>query len=55
MVFKGFEAAPPTVVYEILNVEGELFRAILKHHFRQWFEESKAAKESANAPVSYLL
>lgn len=53
MVFKGFEAAPPTVVYEILNVEGELFRALLKHHFRQWLEESKADREGA--PASHLI
>ncbi len=42
VAFKGFEAATPTVVYEILNREGEFFKALVKHHFQRWKEEACA-------------
>ena len=41
VVFKGFETKPPVVVYEILNREKDLFKALLKHHFYTWLNEAK--------------
>ena len=43
VIFKGFEANTPIVVYELINPEGAFFKTIIKHHFRRWFEESKDA------------
>jgi hypothetical protein len=43
VIFKGFEASTPMVIFELLNPEGEFFKAIVKHHFHQWLEESKSA------------
>jgi hypothetical protein len=50
VVFKGFESNTPTVVYEILNPEGDLFKALVKHHFPAWLEEARK-KEGAGLPV----
>lgn len=44
ITFKGFEAKKPTVVYEILDVEGSLVRALMAHHFRSWHDEYKSAR-----------
>jgi hypothetical protein len=41
VVFKGFESAPPTVVYEILDNEGPFFRALNAYHFSKWRAEAK--------------
>ncbi|MFQ5735517.1 MAG: hypothetical protein ACE5GY_01470 [Thermodesulfobacteriota bacterium] len=43
VIFKGFEANTPTVIYEILDTEGDFFRALLKHHFERWHEEARKA------------
>ncbi len=44
VAFKGFEAATPTVVYEILDREGEFFKALIKHHFQRWKEEASVGE-----------
>lgn len=41
IIFKGFEVSTPMVVFELINPEGEFFKAIVKHHFHKWLEESK--------------
>ena len=43
VIFKGFEASTPMVIFEIINPEGEFFKSIVKHHFHQWLEESRSA------------
>lgn len=40
-VFKGFESNRPTVVYELLNPDGNFFKALMTHHFDAWFAEEK--------------
>ncbi|MBI5641947.1 MAG: hypothetical protein HY954_00575 [Deltaproteobacteria bacterium] len=45
VVFKGFEANTPMVIYEMINSEGEFFRLLVKFHFHKWLEEAKAAEE----------
>ena len=44
VIFKGFEAARPTVVYEIIDGEGEFFKALETHHLAGWLEEAKKKK-----------
>ncbi len=39
--FKGFEASPPTVVYEILDPEGDFFKDLIKHHYTAWIEDAR--------------
>jgi len=46
IIFKGFEASTPMIVFELINPEGELFKAIVKQHFHRWLEESRAAAET---------
>lgn len=41
VVFKGFEAITPVVVYEMLNAEGQFFKSLVNYHLRAWLEESK--------------
>lgn len=41
VVFKGFESAKPTAVYEILNPEAEFFKALQACHVAKWLEEAK--------------
>jgi len=41
IIFKGFEARTPTVVYEMINVEGKFFKAVRQHHFQQWLYEAE--------------
>jgi len=41
VIFKGFEASTPMMVYELINPEGDFFKALSKHHFQQWLEESR--------------
>lgn len=41
--FKGFEAGAPTVIYEMLNQDGEFYRSLLKHHFHEWAKEAGKA------------
>lgn len=51
VVFKGFESKKPTVVYEILDIEGSFMRSIMAHHFRAWHDEYKiemSKKEKVN-------
>ena len=43
VIFKGFEANTPTVIYEIINMEGEFGKALLKCHFQEWLEEARKA------------
>lgn len=40
VIFKGFEEATPMPVYEIVNSEGDFFKALMKHHFKEWREEA---------------
>ncbi|MEE8185274.1 MAG: hypothetical protein V3T96_02610 [Thermodesulfobacteriota bacterium] len=44
VTFKGFEEAPPTVVYEMLNREGEFFKMIMKYHFKEWYDFARDSK-----------
>jgi hypothetical protein len=44
VVFKGFESAKPTVVYEILDNEGPFFKALKTYHLRTWLEEAKSGQ-----------
>lgn len=41
VTFKGFEAAAPTVVYEILDTSSDFFNMLVKHNFHDWFEEAR--------------
>ena len=41
VIFKGFEASTPMMVYELINPEGDFFKALSKDHFQQWLEESR--------------
>ena len=40
IVFKGFEAAEPTRVHEMLDGNGEFFIMLMKHHFEGWHREA---------------
>jgi hypothetical protein len=40
IIFRGFETTIPIVVYEILNTNGAIFKALLQHHFKKWSEEA---------------
>ncbi|MBI5560427.1 MAG: hypothetical protein HY883_04070 [Deltaproteobacteria bacterium] len=44
VTFKGFEAAQPTVVWEMVNGEGEFFKALDTYHLKGWLEEAKKKK-----------
>jgi hypothetical protein len=44
VVFKGFESAKPTVVYEILDNEGPFFKGLQTYHFNEWLEGAKKAQ-----------
>ncbi|MBI2412599.1 MAG: hypothetical protein HYV24_05265 [Deltaproteobacteria bacterium] len=41
VIFKGFEANIPMVIYEMLNAEGEFFKQLVKFHFHQWLDEAR--------------
>lgn len=41
VIFKGFEEATPMPVYEIVNPDGDFFKALLKQHFRKWLDEAR--------------
>lgn len=41
VIFKGFEALTPVVIYEILNVDGPFFKAIVRQHFHVWRDEAE--------------
>lgn len=41
IIFKGFETTTPIEVYEIINPEGDFFKLLVKHHFREWLAEVK--------------
>lgn len=41
VIFKGFEANTPTTIFEMVNPEGEFFKALAEHHLRGWMEEAK--------------
>jgi len=43
VIFKGFEANTPTVIYEIINMEGDFGRALLKCHFQEWLDSARKA------------
>ena len=44
VIFKGFEASTPMMIYELINPEGDFFKALSKHHFQQWLEESRRTR-----------
>lgn len=45
ITFKGFEAATPTVVYEMVSKSSDFSKLLLKHHLDKWYEEaSKTSK-----------
>ena len=44
IIFKGFETNTPTVIYEMLNPEGDFFRALIRCHFAQWFDEAVSSQ-----------
>jgi hypothetical protein len=41
VIFKGFEASTPMIIFELINTEGEFFKSIVRHHFHKWLEESR--------------
>ncbi len=43
IIFKGFESATPTIVYEIVNKDSEFSKLLLGHHFDKWHEEAQKA------------
>jgi hypothetical protein len=45
VVFKGFEANNPTVIYEIMNSEGEFTKNLVRFHLRDWLEEAKGSEK----------
>ena len=52
IVFKGFETSPPTEIYEIIDRDGELFKTIMKEHFKDWFATAqKAANVKYETPA----
>ncbi|HAO94133.1 MAG: hypothetical protein A2X93_04060 [Deltaproteobacteria bacterium GWC2_56_8] len=50
VIFKGFEANIPMVIYEMLNSEGEFFRQIVKYHFHQWLDEARSESQGLLRP-----
>ncbi len=44
VIFKGFEANLPTVIYEMVNPEGDFFKALSKSHIHNWIEDAKKAQ-----------
>lgn len=44
VIFKGFEGVTPTVVYELIKKDSEIFKAIRKDHFKGWYEEAKGSE-----------
>ncbi len=40
VIFKGFEMAPPTVVYEMMNREGDFYKLIMRHHYERWVQDA---------------
>lgn len=44
VIFKGFEANLPTVIYEMINPEGDFFKALSRTHMHNWIEEAKKAQ-----------
>ncbi len=43
VVFKGFEANTPVIVYEMLNTEEQFFKTLASRHFHAWLEETKSS------------
>lgn len=41
VIFKGFEASTPVVIYEIMNEDGLFFKSLVKQHFKTWREEAE--------------
>ncbi len=46
VVFKGFEAKKPTVVYEIVDKSGQFYRMITEKYFNSWLTDAKNKKDS---------
>lgn len=51
VIFKGFEANTPIVIYEMINSEGDFFKLLVKHHFHGWLEESKKPAAEAEPAI----
>jgi len=45
VIFRGFETSPPTVIYEMLDPEGDFFISLVRHHLSDWLEEAKEEGE----------
>ncbi|MEK7689135.1 MAG: hypothetical protein AAB313_02630, partial [Deltaproteobacteria bacterium] len=45
IIFKGFESATPTIVYEILNKDSDFSKLLLTYHFDRWYEEAKDTRQ----------
>ena len=41
VIFKGFEASTPIVIYEIVKVDGSFFQALIQEHFQPWKAEAE--------------
>jgi hypothetical protein len=41
VVFKGFEAQAPAIVYEMINPDGDFYRAVIERHFNAWLAAEK--------------
>lgn len=46
VIFKGFEGGNPTVIYEILNPEGDFCKALIEKHLKVWSEEARNTPDS---------
>ncbi|HHL40465.1 MAG TPA: hypothetical protein ENJ37_08160 [Deltaproteobacteria bacterium] len=55
VTFKGFETTEPTVVYEMLDREGDLFKSIMLYHFKEWYDQALSAEETSSQKNSNRL
>ena len=46
VLFRGFEVAHPTSVYEILRTNSPFVRMLLDHHLDAWLAEAKMNPEN---------
>jgi hypothetical protein len=52
ITFKGFESSPPIAVYEIIDVDGSFFKALMTNHFKDWLKEAEGGR---NKEKTYVL
>ncbi|MEE8575042.1 MAG: hypothetical protein V3T30_06475, partial [Thermodesulfobacteriota bacterium] len=49
VTFKGFEASPPIVIFEIIDIDGPFFKTLTSNHFKQWYNEALEAQKESEA------